>query len=476
MGEYVVEQKRKSYTVVFAIPSILILIICFVAFMLQNNSYNHTEHIGKLDESHMKGAVYDFEDITVDLTVRGGDSGAWLKDPIYDNDGNMLHGASVGTIYEVVVSNKSKNVVSDWKIKIPINEMMWVNNNWDSKMEIHQNVAGDEKVLAIDLSDYSEYDINLDYYIDHTGPMIPLYEGDYFIYLPEEITNEKPIQPNKTGAIGEGTSRFGFIMYIPDQTVDYVSDFSGGEITYYMYSNPVKQNWFWILIILMFIWLVGIIIQMVVKFKMRKLLEQQRKQKLHDAEMVKQTMQLLTNFIESKDPNTKGHSLRVAELSKMIALKMGLSEDEAQSVYYIGLLHDCGKIYIPDEILKNPGRLSDKEYEVMKKHTVYGSDVLKNFSSIPDIDIGAKYHHERYDGKGYPSGKVGEDIPFIARIIGVADAIDAMNSNRCYRDSLPADVIMKELTENRGKQFDPTVLDAALSLIEAGDIELSANA
>lgn len=474
-----VEQKKKNYNAIISITSIVILLIIFVIFMIQNNTYNHTKRVGKLDAEHMNGTVYDFGDITVDLTVRGGDSGAWLKDPIYDENDKtkMLHGASVGTIYEVVVANQSKNVVADWKIKIPINEMMWVNNNWDSKMEIHQNVAkkngNEEKVLAIDLSDYSEYDINLDYYIDHTGPMIPLYEGDYFIYLPEKATNEKPIQPNKTGAVGEGASRFGYIMYVPDQTLDYVADFSGGEITYYMHENPVKQSWFWILIGLMFIWLVWMIIQLVVKIKMKKLLEQQEKQKQHDAEMVKQTMQLIVNFIESKDPNTKGHSLRVAELSKMIAQQMGFNEDDAQSVYYIGLLHDCGKIYIPDEILKNPGRLSDSEYEVMKKHTVYGSDVLKDFSSILDIDVGAKYHHERYDGKGYPSGKKGENIPLIARIIGVADALDAMNSNRCYRDRLPADIIMKELTENREKQFDPDVLDAVLALIEAGEIELA---
>lgn len=466
------EQGKKKYSTIISLVVLALLILSLVGLLIQNHAYNNAKRIGKIDAEHFDGTVYDFGEVTVELTVRGGDSGAWLKDPIYDENNNMLHGASVGTIYEVVIANQTKNSVSDWKIKIPINEPMWINNNWNSKMEIHQNVENDERVLAIDLSDYSDYDINLDYYIDHTGPMIPLYVGDYFIYLPEKIAEEKPIAPSLTGEVGEGTARFGYIMYIPDQTLDYVADFSGGEIEYYMYENPTKQSWFWIIIGLIVVWIIWFIIQISIRVKMKKLLEQQRLQKLHDEEMVEQTMQLIINLIESKDTNTKGHSLRVAELSKQIATKMGFSEDEAKSVYYVGLLHDCGKIYIPDSILKNPGKLSDEEYETMKKHTVYGADILKDFTSIKDIDVGAKYHHERYDGKGYPSGKKGEDIPQIARIIGVADALDAMNSNRCYRDKLPSEIIMRELVNNREKQFDPVVLDALLALIEEGTISI----
>lgn len=451
---------------VFPLAVIAILSGILVAFLIQNSRYNNTKRTGALVPESMQDGVYQFGDISVAIKVRGGDSGAWTKDPIYDDDGNMLHGASVGTIYEAVITNLSGNTVSDWKLKIPINEPMWVNNNWNSKMEIHQDVLRDEKVLAIDLSDYSEYDINLDYYIDHTGPMIPLYPGDYFIYLPERIAEEKPIAPAQTGEVGEASARFGHIMYIPDQTVDYVADFGGGEIEYYMYENPFTQTWFWIVVSGIFISLVSLLIVIIVNIKMKRLIEQQRLQQEHDDEMLRQAMQLVINLIESKDVNTKGHSLRVAEYSRLIARQMGLSEEEVKQTYYIGLLHDCGKINIPDSILKNPSKLTDEEYQIMKKHTVYGAEVLKDFSSIEDIAIGAKCHHERYDGKGYPSGLAGEDIPRIARIIGVADAFDAMNSNRCYRERLPEDVIMSELMNNRGKQFDPEALDALLVLIK----------
>lgn len=140
----------------------------------------------------------------------------------------------------------------------------------------------------------------------------------------------------------------------------------------------------------------------------------------------------------------------MAKYSKMIASKMGFDEDACQEVFYIGLMHDCGKLNIPDEI-------------------------LKVFTSIAGIDVGAKYHHERFDGNGYPSGLREQEIPQIARIIGVADAFDAMNSKRCYRDNLPTEVILRELKENREKQFDPECVDILLDLIDKGEIEIGAN-
>lgn len=465
-----IDNEKLGITLLIIAP--IVLIIAMAIFLIDNYHYNHTMRTAQCTEQYWNGELFDFGDISVKISDRGGDAGAWMKDPIYDEDGNMLHGSFVGTIYEALIYNNSDDVVSDWTLKVPINEMMWLNNNWNSKMEVHQNVQGGERVMAIDLADYSEYDIILDYYMDHTGPMIPMYEGDYFIYLPEEIAEEKPINPSKTGEIGEACARFGFIMYIPDQSLDYLADFSGGEIDYYMYANPLKKAQFWIIFLLFIAWLIALIITLIVRFKMKRILEQQKIQKEHDAMMVEQTMKLIINMIENKDTSTKGHSIRVAEYSKMIALRLGFTEDECREIYYIGLLHDCGKVNIPDSILKNPGKLSDDEFSIMKKHTTYGGEILKDFTSITGIDIGAKYHHERYDGKGYPSGISGEEIPMIARIIGVADAFDAMNSKRCYRDKLPAEVIIKELKENKEKQFDPAIVDCLLELIDDNMIDL----
>jgi len=202
------------------------------------------------------------------------------------------------------------------------------------------------------------------------------------------------------------------------------------------------------------------------QIRVNKLLVEQKR----DAKIIKQSISTFINFIEAKDPNTKGHSQRVAKYSVLLAKELGYSEQECNRISYIALMHECGKISIPVTILQKPGKLTDEEYEEIKKHTIYGDKMLRDFNSIEGINLGALYHHERYDGKGYPKGIAGEDIPKIARIICVADSLDAMNSNRCYRSKLDKDVIIKELEENKGKQFDPEIIDCLLRLIENGDI------
>lgn len=149
----------------------------------------------------------------------------------------------------------------------------------------------------------------------------------------------------------------------------------------------------------------------------------------------------LVKTIDAKDPYTNGHSVRVAEYSKMIAEQEYSDTQKIQNIHNIALLHDIGKIAIPDEIINKPGKLTDEEYNLIKAHTITGAQILSEISSYPDLINGAKYHHERYDGRGYPCGLKGEEIPEIAAIIGVADAYDAMTSNRSYRKMLPQDVV-----------------------------------
>ncbi|MBO6089240.1 MAG: HD-GYP domain-containing protein [Lachnospiraceae bacterium] len=139
-----------------------------------------------------------------------------------------------------------------------------------------------------------------------------------------------------------------------------------------------------------------------------------------------EVMEALAHTIDAKDEYTKGHSVRVAKYSRMLAEKLGLNEGDCESVYYMALLHDIGKIGVPNEIINSKSKMTDEEYAIMKTHPCIGSDILEEIKSRPDLMIGARWHHERYDGKGYPDGKAGEDIPFFARIISVADSYDAM--------------------------------------------------
>lgn len=181
--------------------------------------------------------------------------------------------------------------------------------------------------------------------------------------------------------------------------------------------------------------------------------------------MALQMVQTLANTIDAKDSYTNGHSTRVAKYSVMLAERMGYSGDKLEQLQYAALLHDIGKIGIPREIINKPSRLTDEEYEIIKTHPAIGGNILREISEIPDIAIGARWHHERYDGKGYPDKLKGDEIPEIARIIGVADAYDAMTSKRSYRDVLPQEVVLGEIEKGKESQFDPRIAELMMELI-----------
>ncbi len=170
--------------------------------------------------------------------------------------------------------------------------------------------------------------------------------------------------------------------------------------------------------------------------------------------MLAQTAAALAEAIDAKDAYTSGHSQRVAEYAAKIAEKYGKTKEECDEIYLIALLHDVGKIGVPNAIINKNGKLTDEEYEIIKTHPVRGKEILEKISTAPNLSIGAHYHHERYDGKGYPEGLKGEKIPEAARIIAVADTYDAMSSKRSYRDALPQAKIRHELIRGMGTQFD----------------------
>ncbi|MBQ4241976.1 MAG: HD-GYP domain-containing protein [Lachnospiraceae bacterium] len=180
----------------------------------------------------------------------------------------------------------------------------------------------------------------------------------------------------------------------------------------------------------------------------------------------KQVILALAGTIDAKDPYTKGHSSRVADYALEIAKRMDKSEREQMEIYSIALLHDVGKIGIPLSIINKPGKLTPEEYEEIKSHTVRGYDILKTISEMPELSIGARWHHERYDGNGYPDRKAGKDIPEVARIICVADCYDAMSSNRSYRKALPQQMVRSEIDSCRGTQFDPDIAKIMLKMID----------
>ena len=198
----------------------------------------------------------------------------------------------------------------------------------------------------------------------------------------------------------------------------------------------------------------------------RNLTQEVDRKTKENASLSLRVVQSLAQAIDAKDAYTNGHSSRVAEYARKIAGRYGYSLRRQNEIYITGLLHDVGKIGVPDKIINKPGRLTPEEYEIIKTHPVIGEKILQSIRERPELAIGARWHHERYDGTGYPDGLAGDAIPEIARIIAVADAYDAMTSRRSYRDILPDEQVRSELEKGKGTQFDPVFADIMLSIMD----------
>lgn len=179
----------------------------------------------------------------------------------------------------------------------------------------------------------------------------------------------------------------------------------------------------------------------------------------------------VANFIDSKEEYTTGHSTRVAKYSQAIAKELGWSEQEARNIHYVALLHDIGKIGVSTQVLNKKTTLTTMEQELVKKHTVIGAEILKDIKTVSNVSDGALYHHERYDGSGYPNGLIGQEIPLIARVITIADAYDAMTSDRKYRVNLTDEEAREEIEKCAGKQFDPYLSSVVCRMIDEGIFE-----
>ncbi|MCR4683956.1 MAG: HD domain-containing protein [Lachnospiraceae bacterium] len=230
-----------------------------------------------------------------------------------------------------------------------------------------------------------------------------------------------------------------------------------------LYEQPFFRVYMLLLLSLSLIWFTWLIVQ-------RQLNQQQIK-----LNMANETVMAIANAVDAKDVRTHQHSLRVAEYSAMIAEEMKCfkwwhKRKAISNLRKAAQLHDIGKIGVPDSVLNKVGRLTDEEYVQMKSHVTRGADILKDFTLVEHVEEGTRYHHERYDGRGYPDGLKGEEIPLIGRIISVADAFDAMTSNRVYRNHMDTDYVMNEMKRGRGTQFDPDALDAFFRLVDKGVI------
>lgn len=271
----------------------------------------------------------------------------------------------------------------------------------------------------------------------------------------------KPLEYNEHVWGGGGRLPFGMVLISKD-----VLDIESITISGYFLTEWSDNVMFMVCVVLSAIWVVATVFTLIIYLRVASYEKRQKR----DEAIIIHTMDTLVDFIEAKDEYTHGHSKRVAEYTRKIAEKMRIPKDIVRDYYYIALMHDCGKIGIPDEILNKEEKLTEEEFEIIKTHTTMGAQMLSKFTDIKGIQDGALQHHEKYDGTGYPNGLKGEEISLIGRIICVADCFDAMNIDRCYRNGISQDKIVIKMKEESGKQFDPEILKVFLSLLNDGEI------
>lgn len=250
------------------------------------------------------------------------------------------------------------------------------------------------------------------------------------------------------------------------------------ESTYTIKKEKEIYDYWWFRLYAIFVFALAMFYMawLVIRTQIQRTIAMQKRElelAKNQIEMGNETVLTIARTVDAKDENTSQHSVRVSEYSVLIAERLGYNAEQCETLRKTALLHDIGKIGIPDRVLNKPSRLDDEEYEIMKSHVVKGAEILKKFTLIDNVQEGALYHHERYDGKGYVHGLKGEEIPLNARIIGIADAFDAMTANRVYRKKLDFDFVLGELKKGRGTQFDPKLVDIMLALIEEGVIDVT---
>ena len=426
-----------------------ILVAVFVGHIVRIDRFNKEIRMVKPNSTTTEAVV--------DIHPRGQITDSWEKKDTA-GIGIVLN----AKIYEMIVTNNSRTLMDDWKLRIDIKEECYLNNGWCGSFEIHQfSDDGEERVQTVDLRNYKQSDLEIEYRIAGQDLLIPLKNGDYFYYVPDAsgVSGEVPI---KGSSEFSGAVNCGFILYSRSGSVDL----SNYELTYTLYKSCFSGPEGTFFVVAFSTWLLAMIIIFII-FVISVQYEQRF---LAQSRMLEDVFKLCCALSDSRDYYSKEHSLRVAKYSRLIAEKMGMDRSDCDTVYNAAMLHNIGNIFVSEQILRKMGKLTSEEYSMVKTHTSKGAEVLKDIKNIPHADEAALYHHERYDGTGYPMGKKGDEIPLVARIIAVADAYDAMANDRPYRKKFMKDQIREEFIKNRGTQFDPVIVGAFLDIM--GEREL----
>ncbi len=421
---------------------LIIFLIAFLFHVIQTNTFNNMDRTVTADSVTME--------VTTDIHPRGLVTDAWEKNDAFPD--KVIN----AKIYEATIINNSKCLLTDWRLRINIKEDCYLNNAWNGVVEVHQ-FSDKEKVQVLDLRNYDVEDINLDYYLAGQDLLVPLKKGDYIVYYPDDSPSSAEL-PLKSTKDYSGQTNIGIIMYSLSGDVD-LSDY---EMLYHIHKSYFAGFSGKIYLFLLPSWIGlmavgGIIAWIILGFEGQLIVQKH---------MLDDTFNLCAIVADAKDYYHRDHSKNVAKISKQIAEQMGMDKNDCEDIYYSALLHNIGNYAVPEKILSKATMLNDEEKKQVHMHTVRGAYLLEEVKTIPHAAEAAMFHHERYDGKGYPVGKKGEDIPLIARIIAVADAYDNMNREKMYRKKYTKEEIIEEFKKNSGTQFDPNIVDVFLRIID----------
>ncbi len=274
----------------------------------------------------------------------------------------------------------------------------------------------------------------------------------------EAVLGIPPIKNSHYDIVPNSQRKFGCIMYtLPD----YEPDKAFIHLSYTPYFYISKMKYYAAAMIILFTMLVISCTYFIVSFFRKKEVNRQRI-------FITELLSLYTREIEEKDEDTHGHSERVSIYAKEIARRMNFSEKKQYTIYCEAMLHDIGKIYLPENILKKKGKLTEEERNIIKTHSERGAKILQHLTALPDAETVVLHHHESFDGTGYPDRLSEAFIPLNSRIICIADCFDAMASDRCYRSKISIEKIRQELIDNSGIQFDPDIVPYMISMIDDG--------
>jgi len=304
--------------------------------------------------------------------------------------------------------------------------------------------------------DISLYDWEIEVVIPSSSRLDSSWNGDFV--LDRNVLTISSVEYNRI--LGPHTQTpLGMVITIPNSY-----DVKGFMFTVHKEYSLTSSIYFWCILLLIIGLIAVIIISIAVSARLMRI---KSKQKI-SLQITEQALDTFAAILDAKDEYTNGHSKRVSVYSHELARRMGLPEKDQERIRRIAMLHDIGKINVPDAIIHKQSGLTDEEWQIMRNHPSIGANILKDFTSIPGIDVGAKYHHERYDGKGYPEGLRGWEIPLVARIISVADTYDAMASTRTYRKGVASNEIIDELDASAGTQLDPEIVPHMIRMIYDG--------